>query len=228
MLLPNEKAITFSYDDGVLQDFRLVELLNKYGIKATFNINSELLGTERVLTIKGKPIQHNKISRSDVAPLYKGHEVAVHTLTHPHLTYLPDEEIVRQVERDRENLATLVGYEVVGMAYPGGGFQNSDRVENAIRLNTGVKYARTISLGYSFREQENIFRYKPTAFHMDFEINRKLADEFFAMEGGGLFYIWGHSYEFDVDNTWDEFEEFLRYISGRDGIKYITNKEALL
>ena len=228
MLLPNEKAITFSYDDGVLQDFRLVELFNKYGIKATFNINSELLGTEGALTIQGKTIQHNKISRSDVAPLYKGHEVASHTLTHPHLTYLPDEEIVRQVERDRENLSRLVGYEVVGMAYPGGGFQNSDRVENVIRRYTGVRYARTISLAYSFNSQENIFRYKPTAFHMDFDVNYRLADEFFAMEGGGLFYIWGHSYEFDVDNTWDKLEEFLRYISHRPDIKYITNKEALL
>ncbi len=228
MLLPNEKAITFSYDDGVLQDFRLVELLNKYGIKATFNINSELLGTERVLTINGKPIQHNKISRCDVAPLYRGHEVAVHTLTHPHLTTLSDEEIIRQVERDRENLSDLVGYEVVGMAYPGGGYQNSDRVERAIRAHTGVKYARTISLGYSFEPQENLFRYKPTAYHIDYDVNYLIADEFFSMDRGGLLYIWGHSYEFDINDTWAEFEKFLAYISGRDGIKYITNKEALL
>lgn len=228
MLLPNEKAITFSYDDGVLQDFRLVELLNKYGIKATFNINSELLGTERVININGKPIQHNKISRCDVAPLYAGHEVAVHTLTHPNLPYVPDDEIIRQVERDRENLSELVGYEVIGMAYPGGGYQNSDRVERVIRNHTGVKYARTISLGYSFAPQENIFRYKPTTFHKDFAINYKLADEFFAMEGGGLFYIWGHSYEFDVEDSWGEFEKFLAYISNHEGIKYITNKEALI
>ena len=37
------KAITFSYDDGVTQDIRLIELLNKYNLKCTFNINSELL-----------------------------------------------------------------------------------------------------------------------------------------------------------------------------------------
>ena len=36
------KAITFSYDDGVTQDIRLVELLNKYNLKSTFNLNSEL------------------------------------------------------------------------------------------------------------------------------------------------------------------------------------------
>ena len=42
-----------------------------------------------------------------------------------------------------------------------------------------------------------------------------------------LFYIWGHSYEFDIDKSWDAFEEFLKYISGRDGIFYGTNRECL-
>ncbi len=37
------KYLTFSYDDGVTQDIRLIELFNKYGMKATFNINSGLL-----------------------------------------------------------------------------------------------------------------------------------------------------------------------------------------
>ena len=34
------KALTFSYDDGVEQDIRLVEILDKYGMKGTFNLNS--------------------------------------------------------------------------------------------------------------------------------------------------------------------------------------------
>ena len=37
------KAITFSFDDAVTQDIRLIELLNKYNLKCTFNVNSELL-----------------------------------------------------------------------------------------------------------------------------------------------------------------------------------------
>lgn len=39
-----KKAITFSYDDGVTQDIRLIELLDKYGLKCTFNLNSGLQG----------------------------------------------------------------------------------------------------------------------------------------------------------------------------------------
>ena len=227
MFCGKKKAITFSYDDGVLQDRRLVEILNKYGLKATFNINSELLGTKNTLNFNGLKVQHDKIFPDEVATLYSGHEVAVHTLTHPHLTYLDDAEIIRQVEEDRKNLSRLAGYEVIGMAYPGGGFQNSDRVENAIRNHTGVKYARTISLSYSFNKQPNVYRFNPTAFHKDFEVNYRLADEFFARDEG-VFYIWGHSYEFDMDDSWEKFEKFCEYVSGREDVFYGTNKEIII
>ena len=116
------KAVTFSLDDGVTQDIRMVELLNKYGLKATFNLNSELLGQPTLLLQKsGRRISHYKVAPTDVKELYKDHEVAVHTLTHPNLTTLDEAEIIRQVEEDRKNLEALVGYDVVGMAYPCGG-----------------------------------------------------------------------------------------------------------
>lgn len=35
-----KKAVTFSFDDGVTQDIRLIEIFNKYGLKGTFNLNS--------------------------------------------------------------------------------------------------------------------------------------------------------------------------------------------
>lgn len=38
------KFLTFSYDDKVIQDRRLIALLDKYGLKATFNISSGWLG----------------------------------------------------------------------------------------------------------------------------------------------------------------------------------------
>ena len=34
------KALTLSYDDGMRQDMRMVEILRPAGIKCTFNINS--------------------------------------------------------------------------------------------------------------------------------------------------------------------------------------------
>ena len=116
------KAVTFSYDDCTMQDNRLVELFNKYNLKATFNVNSELLGTENELIRKGVRVRHDKIAAQDIKNIYSGHEVAVHTLTHPYLQNIEDDnEIIRQIEEDRKNLENLVEYEVCGMAYPGNG-----------------------------------------------------------------------------------------------------------
>lgn len=228
------KAVTFSYDDGVTQDKRLIEIFNKYGLKATFNLNSGLLGGTNTLVRGGVTVNHNKIDPQDVRSVYSGHEVAAHTLTHPTLpTVSDDNEVIRQVEEDRLKLSDLAGYEVVGMAYPGGGVNNNERVAELIKKNTGIKYARTITSTYSYDPQTNLYRFNPTVYHV--MENRKerlfeLAEEFVNLKPDTpkLFYIWGHAYEFDIADTWDYFEEFCKMISGRNDIFYGTNKEVLL
>ena len=85
-----KKAITFSYDDGITQDIRLIALLNKYHLKCTFNLNSEKLGKKGLLARNGNIISHYKIHPEDVKLIYEGHEVAVHTLTHTNLTQCDD------------------------------------------------------------------------------------------------------------------------------------------
>lgn len=226
-----KKAITFSYDDGVVQDIRLIELLNKYGLKCTFNLNSELLSKKGMLIREGKRIAHYKIHTEDVKHIYEGHEVAVHTLTHPNLTQCDDKEIIRQVEADRLNLSELVKYEVVGMAYPCGGVNNDDRVAGIIKKNTGVKYSRTITTNNCFDLQENLYRFNPTAYHLDFEKMMQLGREFveFKPKEPKVFYIWGHSYEMDYGaDYWVKLEEFFKLISNKEDIFYGTNKEVLL
>ncbi|MBR6644244.1 MAG: polysaccharide deacetylase family protein [Clostridia bacterium] len=226
-----KKAITFSYDDGVTQDIRLIELLNKYGLKCTFNLNSELLSKKGMLIREGKRIAHYKIHTEDVKHIYEGHEVAVHTLTHPNLTQCDDKEIIRQVETDRLNLSGLVGYEVVGMAYPCGGVNNDDRVASIIKENTGVKYSRTITSNNCFDLQENLYRFNPTAYHLNFEEMMQSGREFIELktEEPKVFYIWGHSYEMDYGaDYWVKLEEFFKLISNKEDIFYGTNKEVLL
>ena len=226
-----KKAITFSYDDGVVQDIRLIELLNKYGLKCTFNLNSELLSKKGMLICEGKRIAHYKIHTEDVKHIYEGHEVAVHTLTHPNLTQCDDKEIIRQVETDRLNLSELVGYEVVGMAYPCGGVNNDDRVAGIIKKNTGVKYSRTITTNNCYDLQENLYRFNPTAYHLDFEKMMQLGREFVELKPKEpkVFYIWGHSYEMDYGaDYWVKLEEFFKLISNKEDIFYGTNKEVLL
>ncbi len=231
MFQGKKKAVTFSYDDGVTQDIRLIEMFNRYGLKGTFNINSELLGRENQLVRGGATVNHTKVKPEEVRSVYQGHEVAVHTLTHPNLTEQTEEEVIRQVEEDRKNLEALVGYEVCGMAYPCGGVNNNDAVAQILKEHTQIRYSRTITSTHSFDLQDNLLRFNPTVYHiMEEEELFRLAEEFIALqtEEPKIFYIWGHSYEFDIANTWDRFEEFCKLISNRDDIFYGTNREILL
>jgi peptidoglycan/xylan/chitin deacetylase (PgdA/CDA1 family) len=225
------KAITFSYDDGVTQDIRLIYLLNKYGLKSTFNINSQLLGGKGIIPNGKQRLAHYKIHPDDVRRVYEGHEIAVHTLTHPNLTQCDDAEVIRQVEQDRLRLSELAGYEVVGMAYPCGGVNNDDRVAKLIKENTGVKYSRTITSSNSFDPQQNLFRFDPTVYHLNFDDMMRLGREFVELKADSpkIFYVWGHSYEMDIGaDFWIRLEEFFKLISNKDNIFYGTNKEILL
>jgi peptidoglycan/xylan/chitin deacetylase (PgdA/CDA1 family) len=226
------KALTFSYDDGVLQDQRLIEIFNKYGLKATFNLNSGLFGKKGALVREGVTVDHNKVAREDVRHVYAGHEVAAHTLKHPFLPGVEDEdEIVRQVEEDRLALSELMGYEVVGFAYPGGGINHDKRVADIIRRRTGVKYCRTTDSTHSFDVQGDLYEFNPTVYHhVEWEALFDLGEKFLAMtpDRPQIFYIWGHAYEFDIRNEWGRFEEFCKMMSGAPDIFYGTNREILL
>lgn len=224
-----KKILTLSFDDGITQDERFINLLNKYGLKCTFNLNSELLGKDGYLMIQGKKINHTKIAPELIKDIYKGHEVASHTLTHPNLTTLSPEEVVRQVEDDRRKLSDLVGYEVQGFAYPCGGINSNRVVADIIKNKTPVKYARTIVHSYNFDVQKDLFLFKPTAsLTKNKEKLLELCDEFLNSNSDKLqlFYIWGHSYELDVEDDWEFFEEVCRKLAGREDIYYCTNIEA--
>ena len=226
-----KKAVTFSFDDGVTQDERLVKMFDKYGLKCTFNLNSSVLGLSGCLDINGKKISHNKMCVSKVKSVYAGHEIAVHTLTHPFLPTLDDDTVVWQVEKDRQALSELAGYNVQGMAYPCGGANNDDRVADVIKTKTGVKYARTITSTCNFDLQSDLYRFNPTVSYLEVERLFGLGREFIALnpDEPKLFYIWGHSYEMDSDLiSWEKFEEFCKLISGKEDIFYGTNSQVLL
>ena len=227
------KAITLSFDDGVTQDIRLIEILNKYGLKCTFNLNSGRFEKEKILCVDGVDVLHKIVKREDVKYIYDGHEVAAHTVNHPSLPKIEEDgEIIRQVEEDRLALSEIVGYEVVGMAYPGGGVNHDQRVADIIANNTGIKYARTITASHSFDIQSDLLKFKPTLhFVSSWETTFKTAKEFVELETDTpkLLYVWGHAYEFDCsEKEWERFEEFCSIVSGREDIFYGTNREVLL
>lgn len=225
------KAVTFSFDDGVTQDVRLIRLLDLYGLKATFNLNSSCLGMEGELERNGHIVRHDKNPANEIANIYRGHEVAVHTLTHPNLTFLNDKAVEWQVEEDRRTLERLVGYPVRCMAYPCGGVNSDERVAQIVKEKSGVRFARTVTSSYSFDIPTNLYRYDPTVYYIEKEKLFSLAEKFLSLkpEAPQVFYIWGHSYEMDAEYiSWDEFEEFCKLISGRSDVFYGTNGQVFL
>lgn len=223
------KYLTFSYDDGVTQDIRLVELFNKYGMKCTFNINSGLLGMDGYLDREGTRVDHIKVKPEDVKHIYAGHEVAGHGITHPCLARHTEEKIIEEVEIDRLRLSELCGYEVVGFAYPGGDYDR--RVSQIIKNNTGIKYCRTVTSTHDFAPQDYLYEFNPTVYHhKEWDKMFELGEQFLKLKTDtpSTFYVWGHGYEFDIHNTWDRFEEFLKMMSEAKDIRFVTNKEALL
>jgi len=218
------KAVTFSYDDGVLQDERFVKILNRYNLKCTFNINSGISrGTH---PFQAGDIIVDRFDMDELIPLYEGHEVAAHTVSHPVLTELTEEEIRRELIEDKEAIEKRFGSVVEGMAYPFGAYD--DKVVRLLE-DLGFKYARTVDNNWKCHVQEDLLRFKPTCHHNNPNIF-SLIDNFLKSdaEESQIFYIWGHSYEFDVDQNWKHFEKICEMLSGHDDVFYGTNGQVLV
>lgn len=218
------KAFTLSYDDGVFQDVRFVEMLNRYGLKCTFNLNSGIMSRDSCWENGGKHIR--RLDRSEIGSLYDGHEISAHGLTHPHPLELDDNALRYEISEDIARLEQQFGKKPIGFAYPYGEYD--DKLCRILEEN-GIKYARTVNSTCNFEPQKDLIRFNPTCHHNDpqlMELARRFVEA--KPDKPQIFYLWGHSYEFDVDNTWEMFEEFCRYISGRADIFYGTNAEVLL
>ena len=221
------KAVTFSFDDGTTQDIRLIDLLNKYNLKSTFNLNSGLLAQKGLLFRDGQRIAHYKLYPEHVRPIYEGHEVASHTVNHPDLTALSEDKIVYQVEEDRKRLSELVGYEIVGFAYPCG--YVDQRVISVLKKKTGVKYARSVRVTENYLPETDLYDLAFTTRNFGDNFLR-LAEDFVNLKTDEprIFSVWGHAYEFDWKKNWHVFEEFCKIISGHEDIFYGTNSQIFL
>ena len=218
------KAVTLSYDDGVEEDIKLIEIMKKHGLKGTFNLNSGLFGPEDRI-YKGK--WHRRISKSEALEVYTPDvcEVACHGVTHEFCEYCDSASFALEVLEDRKNLETLFQKQIHGMAYANGSY--NDTVVDVCK-NAGIYYARTVIATRKFNFPTDWLRLPTTCHHRDPELDR-LTDEFLAMDatnyGPKLFYLWGHTYEFADANNWHVIEKFAEKMGGRDDIWYATNME---
>ncbi len=229
LLFPNwrKKAFTMSYDDGVEQDIRLIELMKQYGVKGTFNLNSNCLLEDEYPNPPGA-IQR-RMGRKMAYEAYadSGMEVALHSHTHPFLDRIPQEMAVYEVIKDRELLESIFDRPIRGMAYPMGPFND---MTVKVLDTCKVAYARTTVSTGSFGIPTDWLRMPATCHHNDPRV-LELADQFVNKQPDywnepWLFYLWGHAYEFEALGNWDHIEKILSIVGNRpDEVWYATNME---
>lgn len=220
------KALTFSYDDGTIHDRRLVRMMNDYGMKGTFNLNSGRFGEEEHKVENGRETDFTKIEAEEVKTLYEGHEVASHTVNHPSLTEISIGMGTDEILKDRENLESLVGTKVTGFAYPYGTY--SEAVEDML-LKCGIVYARTVVSTEKFGFPQDYMEWHPTCHHESPRF-MEIAEEFLKDNSfeAKLFYVWGHSYEFAREDNWQMMEDFFRMMQAhKEEIWFATNMEIM-
>lgn len=214
------KAVTFSYDDGVNFDRRMVRILNQCGMKGSFNLSSGLLTGEKGWPTRDKDAMIRYINAEDVAEVYEGHEVAIHGFTHPFWTAIPKELALQEMLQDKIRLEQLVGYPVRGMAYPFFSY-NEDIREIAKAL--GIRYARGSGREHYFQLPVDPLLFFATCHHNDPDLAERAAQ--FVKEGfntNAIFCLSGHSFEFANDHNWQVLEDFCDFIKGREEIWYAT------
>ena len=220
------KAVTLSYDDANRQDKRLISIMKEHGLKGTFNINSGAYGGQ----FTGE--ETGRMSRQEAIDLYtncENVEIAIHGYRHLSLTNISPEVAIDEIVTDRKDLEKTYNRVVKGMAYAYSDY--NDQVVELLKT-LGIDYARTANTTCKFDMPTDWLRWNTTCHHKDPRL-MDLAKEFVEIQEVSrhfqnhlqLFYLWGHSYEFDAQNNWNVIEDFAKFIANRDDIWYATNGE---
>jgi peptidoglycan/xylan/chitin deacetylase (PgdA/CDA1 family) len=210
-----KKALVMSYDDGVIQDIRLARMFTKYGIKGTFHINSGIMDDP------------DKVPEELANFVYKGHEVSMHSSTHPFLYHATEENIRTEIQDDQKRLEKLFDRKMIGMSYPFGSYN----VTMIKRMEEwGLLYGRVVPETGDFRLPGDLMRWRPSGHHHEAQ---ELTDRFLAVDGSklSLLFIWGHSWELDdskPENNWMFMEDICRQLSHHEDVWYAGMGEIAL
>ena len=216
-----KKAFNITYDDGVLQDIRFVEILNKYGVKGTFNLNSQLMEQEFAWT-HPSGMEVRRLSVTAARQLYEGHEVASHSLTHPSLQGLPDEELRRQLGEDKRRLEDIFQRSVVGFAIP---FDYCDGHIAHLAKECGFRYLRTSEVTGDYSLSPDPYWQRAGFYHIQPGLADYVAGFLNTTQELAVCQIVGHSYDLDAENLWGTLELILAAVSAQSDVWLCTHAE---
>lgn len=222
--------VTTSWDDGSISDLKLAELLDKYRVKGTFYVPKTYLDTP--------------LGKNDLKTLDKVHEIGAHTLNHTVLTKIPLAEADKEIRGSKTYLEDLLGHRLTMFAYPKGCY---NQYLKKLVADCGFIAARAV-IYQGFALPRDLFAWGVTALTsnmsplfnlrtclnsrisvkslLDWELRARLLFDL-ALNKGGIFHLFGHSHEIEEELAWGKLERLLKHISGRNGVSYLTNGEAL-
>lgn len=226
----NKLIVTTSWDDTTKMDLKLCELLENYGVKATFYAVSNWIG--------------EKISAEELRHISEAHEVGAHTLSHVILTRVGEELARKEILGSKTFLETILGKCVASFAYPHGCYRREHvkMVEEA-----GFLCARTTRLYFTeiknpfethitmfaaphkvrdFEGLARLFRQTPKAIFKLYALKKwnRLGKMMFnsLLKSGGVFHLFGHAWEIDQHKSWARLEDLLAYVAFRNNVIYLT------
>ncbi len=209
-LFPNgkKKACVLSFDDNKIFDEKMTEILDGYGAKCTFNVNSSSVGKE------------GHIDKDFLRELSKTHEIASHTVSHLFLERNPRYIIEGEIKDDKKALEDIIGKSVKGFAYPFGTF-NKTVID--VLNESGFLYARTVDDTNSFSYPEDYLKWHPTC-HQSKAIKNGVIDKFLSSPWPlESMIVWGHSKEFD--GCWQNLYDILDKLKLSNDVWYCTASE---
>lgn len=216
-IFDRKKIFLLSFDDGTVWDGQLVALLNKYGIKGTFNLNS---GLEDFVWYYEDRFPVRRQILAQIGDQYAGHEIASHSLHHHRLDSLTPPQLRREVEEDVNRLKAVFGLKEIGFGVPFT-FCNHREVKIIKKL---VRYIRLSEFLDSFALPEDEYHIPIHGLYNDPDILEKL--QRFAENDlpVSLFVMAGHSYELEALGHWEYMEELLKLVKDY-GFETMTTME---
>ncbi len=232
--------LTTSWDDGHPLDFRVAELLAKYNLRGTFYIPMEA---------EGKVMGANEIRQ-----LSATFEVGAHTLHHIELPKVTDVVAQAEVNDSRQWLEQITGKPIPMFCFPRGKYSSRHLTMVGQAGYRGARTVELMSLAPPRRLDDLVLvhttvqSYPHPAQHYLKNIVQRLALNNFltyvayghrsnwvasaqslldaCSRSGGVFHLWGHSWEIDQFSQWQQLEEALHLMSEFGSLGHlVTNAE---
>lgn len=230
--------VTTSWDDGHPLDLKLADLLSNFNIKGTFYIAPH-------------NTQRETIAPQQLKQLNQGFEIGAHTRYHVRLPGLTKQQLVDEIHGGKQELEELVGQSVFMFSYPWG--KHNLQIRHMVRT-AGFIGARTtqkfcLDVGKNLWQMPTTFQAYPHSNwlhlrHLIWTHNLKgltllemrkmpnwieLAKSLFetVLEKGGVWHLWGHSWEIEEQNLWQDLYEIFSAVAGHKNVAYLTNSEVI-